>query len=185
MSINENDLKQLINAIDFAAIKHRFQKRKDPEATPYVNHPIKVARLLIEEGNVYDIDILMGAILHDTIEDTETTKEELIDNFGDKVTAYVVEMTDNKSIPKADRKRLQIENAPHKSPGAKLIKICDKICNVTDVVNNPPSWWELQRKKDYLEWAEKVVNALGDVHPKLYKIFNEKLSEGREILNAD
>lgn len=183
MTFNEDNLKQLINAVDFAANKHRFQKRKDPEATPYINHPIKVTRLLIEKGNVYDINVLIGAILHDTIEDTKTTKEELMEIFGNEVTSYVIEMTDDKSIPKAERKRLQIENAPNKSYGAKQIKLCDKICNITDVIHNPPDFWDLQRRKDYLDWAENVVAGLRGINPILEKIFDDKIKEGRKLLD--
>lgn len=185
MTFNEDNLKQLINAVDFAANKHRFQKRKDPEATPYINHPIKVTRLLIEKGNVYDINVLIGAILHDTIEDTKTTKEELMEIFGNEVTSYVIEMTDDKSIPKAERKRLQIENAPNKSYGAKQIKLCDKICNITDVIHNPPDFWDLQRRKDYLDWAENVVAGLRGINPILEKIFDDKIKEGRKLLDEN
>lgn len=175
---------KLIKAVDFAANKHKNQMRKGVEAAPYINHPIQVARLIIEVGEVRNINIILAAILHDTIEDTETTKEELLKEFGEIVTNYVLEMTDDKSLEKSERKRLQVLNASHKSPGAKLIKICDKICNITDVTHNPPSWWDLQRRKDYLDWAEKVVNALGEVNLKLNDIFNERLKEGRSILNA-
>jgi len=185
MTFNEHDLKQLFKAFNFAANKHRYQLRKGADSAPYINHPIKVAQLLIEVGGVYDIDIIMAAILHDTIEDTKTTQDELFEEFGEKVTEYVLEMTDDKTLEKKQRKLLQIQNAPHKSLGAKLIKICDKISNVTDVVHNPPSWWELQRRKDYLDWAEKVVNALGGVNMNLNELFNERLKEGRSILYAD
>lgn len=130
---------KLQEAISFAAIKHKDQRRKGANAEPYINHPLAVAKLLTVVANVYDIDILQAAILHDTIEDTETTREELFMKFGKEVTEYVIEMTDDKSLPKAERKRLQIVNAPHKSKGAKLIKLCDKICNVTDIMNNPPT----------------------------------------------
>lgn len=185
MTFNETELNRIFKALDFAANKHRYQLRKGADSAPYINHPIKVAQLLIEEGGIHDIDIIMGAILHDTIEDTKTTREELLDEFGKNVTDYVWEMTDDKTLDKKVRKLLQIQNAPHKSYGAKHIKICDKICNITDVVHNPPTWWELQRRKDYLDWAEEVVNALGEVNMRLKELFNERLKEGRSILNAN
>lgn len=185
MTFSEFDLKMIFKSLDFAANKHRYQLRKGADSAPYINHPIKVAQLLIEVGEVYDIDIIIAAILHDTIEDTKTTKEELYKEFSEKITDYVLEMTDDKTQEKIQRKLLQIQNAPHKSPGAKLIKICDKISNITDVVHNPPSWWELQRRKDYLDWAQKVVNALGEVNLNLNDLFNERLKEGRSILYAD
>jgi len=185
MKFNEKDLSGLFAAIRFAAEKHENQRRKNIESTPYVNHPLEVARLLIDVGKVYDLDIIKGAILHDTIEDTETTAEELIQHFGKEVTDYVIEMSDDKSLPKQERKRLQIENAPHKSRGAKLIKICDKICNITDVTHNPPSHWDFQRRKEYLVWAEAVVARLRGTNAKLEELFDVKLREGRKILNGD
>lgn len=130
-----------------------------------------------------DLNIILAALLHDTVEDTETTEAELLNNFGEEITSYVMEMTDDKSLDKKLRKDLQIKNAPHKSKGAKLIKICDKICNITDVINNPPHWRDSKRRTIYLDWAEKVVNALGEVHPYLQKTFFEKLAEGRKLLN--
>ncbi|MEO8514986.1 MAG: HD domain-containing protein, partial [Ignavibacteria bacterium] len=133
----------------------------------------------------YDPDILQAAILHDTIEDTETTQAELLMKFGKTVTDYVVEMTDDKSLPKAERKRLQIVNAPHKSKGAKLIKYCDKICNITDVMNNPPTHWSLERRKEYYDWAEQVVNALGREELKLDWYFEKRIREAREKLGME
>lgn len=174
---------KLLNAIWFAAEKHKNQRRKGVEGTPYINHPITVAKLLTDVGLVYDADIIQAAILHDTIEDTETTAEELLEHFGKEVTNYVVEMTDDKTLPKPERKRLQVENASHKSYGARHIKICDKICNITDVTNNPPGHWDLQRRKEYLDWAEKVVTALDEVNPNLKQLFEQRLNEGRKKLN--
>lgn len=185
MNFNEKDLSGLFTALKFAAEKHKDQRRKDAEATPYINHPLEVARLLINVGEIYDLDIIKGAILHDTIEDTETTEQELLDKFGKSVTGYVVEMTDDKSLPKEERKRLQILNASHKSIGAKQIKICDKICNVTDVTHNPPGFWDTQRRKNYLDWAESVVDELRGTNERLEKLFDQRLAEGRKILNVE
>ena len=112
---------KLLEAVDFAAYKHRFQLRKDKEATPYINHPIRVAKILSEAGED-DIDLLIAAVLHDTIEDTETTTDELKRQFGDVVCSLVLEVTDNKDLPKEERKRLQILNAPKKSERAKKLK---------------------------------------------------------------
>ena len=184
MNFNENDLSGLFAALKFAAEKHKDQRRKNVEATPYINHPLEVARLLIDVGRVYDLDIIKGAILHDTIEDTETTEQELEQHFGREVTDYVIEMSDDKSLPKEERKKLQILNSPHKSLGAKQIKICDKICNITDVTLNPPGHWELQRRKEYLDWAEAVVAGLRGINKELETLFDNRLKEGRAILYA-
>jgi len=182
--INET-IDKLLKATSFAAEKHKNQRRKGTQGEPYINHPIAVARLLTEIGQEYDLDVIQAAILHDTIEDTETTADELIKHFGKEVTGYVLEMTDDKSLPKPERKRLQVENAPHKSYGARHIKICDKICNITDVTNNPPGHWDLQRRKEYLDWAKQVVDALGEVNEDLGSLFIERYNRGKVLLNAD
>lgn len=127
----------LLKAIRFSAGKHRNQRRKDSLKSPYINHPIDVAQLLWDVGGVRDVHVLLAAILHDTIEDTRTRPDEIRDNFGDEVLSLVLEVTDDKSLPKPDRKRLQIETAPHKSVGAKLIRLADKCCNVRDIVSTP------------------------------------------------
>ena len=171
---------KLLEAISFAATKHKDQRRKGANAEPYINHPLAVAKLLTDVDIVYDVDILQAAILHDTIEDTETTKEELFMKFGTEVTDYVIEMTDDKSLPKAERKRLQIINAPHKSKGAKLIKLCDKICNVTDIMNNPPTHWNEERRIEYYNWAEQVVKALDCENSVLVRLFEKRVGEARK-----
>jgi guanosine-3',5'-bis(diphosphate) 3'-pyrophosphohydrolase len=110
---------------------------------------------LANVGKVEDFDVLIAAILHDTIEDTETTEEEITELFGETVCGYVLEVTDDKSLPKDERKQLQIEHAPHLSTGAKLIKLGDKISNITDVMNNPPAGWSIERRLEYINWGEK------------------------------
>lgn len=182
---NNLNIDKILNAVDFAAEKHKSQSRKGTVAAPYVNHPIAVAKLVTGVGKEYDINVIQGALLHDTIEDTETTAEELLGLFGEEVTDYVVEMTDDKSLLKSERKRLQVVNAPHKSKGAKLIKICDKICNITDVMNDPPTHWNLQRRNEYLDWAKHVVDALGEVNRNLKSLFIERYNRGKLLLNAN
>src|SRR5882672_11048687 len=134
----QNTVTTILKALRFASIKHRDQRRKDAEVSPYINHPIEVAELLARVGRVTDLVILQGAILHDTIEDTKTTPEELEAAFGPEVRRVVEEVTDDKRLPKAERKRLQIEHAPHLSECAKQIKIADKISNVQAVIKTPP-----------------------------------------------
>ena len=168
-----NNLNKLLEAASFAAKKHAGQTRKGANAEPYINHPLEVANLLANVGKIDDFDILIAAVLHDTIEDTKTTKTELTKRFGKKVCEYVLEVTDDKSLPKATRKQLQIEHAPHLSNGAKQIKLADKISNITDIVNSPPADWSLQRKLEYVEWGEKVVAGLRGVNSNLEKYFDE------------
>ncbi len=173
------DLITILKAAKFAAEKHRKQLRKGAESTPYINHPLEVARMLAEDGKVKDASIIAAALLHDTIEDTETTAEELLHHFGQEITSMVLEVTDDKSLEKSERKRLQIEHASHKSPGAALIKLADKISNVRDVGSSPPSHWDIQRRVDYLNWASAVVGALPIKDHILLTMFNEAVTQSR------
>src|ERR1039458_5901731 len=158
---------KLLKAIAFAADKHRHQRRKDAEASPYINHPIAVAAVLAAEGDVSDEATLIAAALHDTVEDTQTTFVELEKHFGSEVAGLVRELTDDKSLEKTERKRLQIEHARNSSIRAKQLKIADKICNVRDITDTPPAEWPLQRRRDYLTWSELVVAGCRGVNAKL------------------
>lgn len=170
--------KQLISAIAFAANKHKNQRRKDADASPYINHPIALANLLLNEAGVEDQRVLIAAVLHDTIEDTDTTEQELVRYFGKDVADIVLEVTDDKALPKAERKRLQIEHAAHISRRAKLVKLADKICNLRDITASPPADWSVDRKREYFDWAKSVVDRLRGVHPGLEHLF-DKAYEGR------
>lgn len=172
----------LLKAMYFSATKHRNQRRKDTEKSPYINHPIEVAHLLWTVGNVREISILLASILHDTIEDTQTSRAEISEAFGEEVLSLVLEVTDDKSLPKQERKRLQVENAPHKSFGAKLIKLADKCSNVRDVVDSPPPDWTLERRREYLLWTERVVAGLRGANPALEQYYDEHLSRGKIVL---
>ena len=163
----------IVRALEFAANKHRDQRRKDALASPYINHPIALANVLVHEGQVSDPTVLSAALLHDTVEDTQTTAAELREVFGEKIAAIVLEVTDDKSLLKAERKRLQIEHASHISREAKLVKLADKICNVRDVSDHPPAKWDLTRRREYFEWAKAVVDQMRGVHPALEKRFDE------------
>ena len=163
----------ILDALQFAAHKHRDQRRKDLEASPYINHPIALANVLWGEGGVHDPVVIEAALLHDTIEDTETTPAELRKRFGRKVASIVGEVTDDKALPKAERKRLQVEHAPHISREAKLVKLADKISNLRDMAASPPKTWPKSRVREYFDWAKRVVDALRGVHPRLERIFDE------------
>jgi len=172
-------LRLIFKALSFSAEKHKNQRRKGVDGAPYINHPIEVCNLLIS-CNVADLNTLVAAILHDTIEDTDTTQEEIKGLFGNDILELVEEVTDDKSLPKQVRKRLQIETGGKKSIKAKQIKIADKICNVTDIMNSPPAGWSLERKIEYFDWAEKVVNELKCTNDCLEKLFQERLYEARK-----
>ena len=167
------EMKNTFKALAFAAEKHRHQRRKDRDASPYINHPIALAAVLANEAGIEDSRVLMAALLHDTLEDTDATEQELVRLFGKEVADIVLEVTDDKSLPKAERKRLQVEHAPHISRRAKLVKLADKICNLRDLAARPPADWFVERKQAYFDWAKDVVAGLRGVHPGLEHLFDE------------
>jgi len=169
----EDDLALLLRAIAFAARKHRHQRRKDARGLPYINHPIALANVLYSEGGISDIHVLCAAILHDTLEDTTATRAELAEQFGEKIRDIVIEVTDDKRLPRRERKRLQIEHAEQLSPAAKLVKLADKICNLRDVLASPPVGWSRSRKREYFEWAKQVVDQMRGTHTDLERVFDE------------
>jgi guanosine-3',5'-bis(diphosphate) 3'-pyrophosphohydrolase len=156
----KGELALLLKALAFAAHKHRDQRRKDADASPYINHPISLADVLVNEGGVSDVEVICAALLHDTVEDTATTHAELVDAFGARVARIVAEVTDDKQLAKAERKRLQVVRAPHISPEAKLVKLADKIANLRDVAQRPPAGWDLARRREYFDWAKQVIDGL-------------------------
>ncbi len=182
MPVNEDELAFLMRAIKFAAEKHKKQKRKDGQ-TPYINHPIEVMETLANSGDVSDVEILAAAVLHDTIEDTGTTADELRTAFGDRVAFIVQECTDDKSLPKFERKRLQEEHAAHLSDGARQLKICDKVSNMRDMVEAPPPDWSWERRSEYLNWCRRVFKGLQGVNPKLDDLFERRIAESRRLLD--
>ena len=175
--MTEQDLKLLLKALTFAAYKHKDQRRKDVEASPYINHPISLANIICNEGHVVDIDVICGALLHDTVEDTQTTPDELEAEFGRAIRDIVMEVTDDKNLSKEERKRLQIEHAAHSSDKAKLVKLADKISNLRDILDNPPPDWSLERRQAYFDWANAVIDQLRGVHSQLETIFDEAYSK--------
>jgi guanosine-3',5'-bis(diphosphate) 3'-pyrophosphohydrolase len=174
--------RELLRALRFAAHKHRDQRRKGIDASPYINHPIEVAELIGRVGGIDDLAVLIAAVLHDTVEDTETTLQEIEETFGAEVRALVAEVTDDKSLPKAERKRLQIEHSPRLSGRAKLIKIADKACNVRDVTHSPPRGWDEERRREYLEWARRVVDGCRGANAELERYFDELLAQALEAV---
>lgn len=158
---------QLIQCVNFAAIKHRDQRRKDTVKTPYINHPIGVANILVTEGDVSNVNVLMAAILHDTVEDTETSFDEIEEHFGAEICKIVNEVTDDKSLPKQERKRLQIVHAATVSHEAKLVKLADKLYNLRDLCTCCPDGWTLERCDEYFKWAKQVVDNLRGTNQKL------------------
>lgn len=179
MAFKSDDISLILRALRFAAHKHRNQRRKGAEASPYINHPIDVAETLWNAGFVRDASVIIAALLHDTVEDTATTFAEIEQLFGPEVRSLVEEVTDDKSLPKAERKRLQASHAPHLSIGAKQIKFADKISNIRDIADAPPADWSQERKAEYLDWAEGVVAGLRGCNRELENLFDETISRAR------
>ena len=170
----------VLKATQFAALKHCDQRRKDGK-TPYIIHPISVAMILSEIGSIEDLEILSAALLHDTLEDTDTSAHELEKIFGSRVRIIVEELTDNDMLTFSQRKQMQIDNAPYLSKDATLVRIADKISNVSDVIENPPPEWNQKRCNKYVDWAEAVMNNCQKVNQDLENPFFELLTEYRKL----
>jgi len=175
----------IFSALKFAAGKHVKQRRKGSEDIPYINHPIEVAELLAGVGSVRDASILAAAILHDTVEDTDTTPEEIEQVFGSEIRSLVMECTDDKTLAKDERKAKQISSAPHKTEKAKLIKLADKTNNLKDMAVSPPSTWSLERRRNYINWSEQVVDGLKGQNKLLDEHYLEMLQKARRRLAED
>lgn len=173
MTIKSKDLALILTALEFSSHKHRDQRRKDNNASPYINHPISLANVLCNEGKITNAKVICAALLHDTIEDTETTEDELKIRFGKSITNIVLEVTDDKSLPKAERKLAQIEHAKHASKRAKLVKLADKICNLRDILFTPPAEWTMARKREYFDWSKAVIDEVRGTNKKLERVFDE------------
>jgi (p)ppGpp synthase/HD superfamily hydrolase len=166
----------LTRAFDFAARRHAGQRRKGSSSEPYVNHVAEVALLLAAATAGEDPALVIAGLLHDTVEDTGTTAEELAREFGEEVASLVLEVTDDKSLPQKERKLRQIATAAGKSAGARRIKIADKTSNIRAVVASPPVGWSAARRREYVAWAREVVERCRGVSPELERLFDEALS---------
>ena len=172
--MTDDPIPRILRAAAFAAERHRDQRRKGKDASPYINHPLALANLLAHDCGERDATLLMAALLHDTVEDTGTTFAEIERLFGASVAAIVREVTDDKSLSKAERKRLQVEHAAHISRPAKLVKLADKICNLRDLGDSPPPDWTRQRLREYFDWAKAVVDRMRGTHPQLEALFDRE-----------
>lgn len=179
-----DDMGLVFKALRYSAEKHNDQRRKDSRSSPYINHPIQVADTLWQVGGVRDAAVLAAAILHDTIEDTDATPAEIEREFGRDVLGLVMEVTDDRSLPQPVRKQLQIEHAAGLSTRAKLIKLADKLCNISDIIKFPPDDWSSQRKQEYLLWTEKVVQGLRGANKALEEQYDKALRKGKHELGA-
>lgn len=174
---NMSDVVSFAKALDFAARKHAAQRRKGEAHEPYLNHLAEVALLLAEATGGGDLNLVIAGLLHDTIEDTGTTFEELAGRFGEDVAVLVQEVSDDKSLPKPERKTIQVRTSPQKSDRAKMIKIADKISNLRAIIHSPPTGWSEERKREYFQWAARVVDGCRGVNRSLEERFDRVSSE--------
>jgi (p)ppGpp synthase/HD superfamily hydrolase len=172
----------ILDAAHYATLKHHGQKRKGAADVPYVAHVIDVARRLAA-ARPDDETLILAGLLHDVVEDTDGTREEIAERFGERVAALVMEVTDDKSLPKADRKRLQEEKAASKSEAAKRLKLADKASNLAALAESPPDW-SLKRRRAYMDWACRVVDAMRGVDEGLEAAFDDALLQARTALEG-
>ena len=182
---NTTGMALVLKALDFAARRHANQRRKGGRQVPYINHPVRVAYYLATVAGIEDPRLIAAALLHDTVEDTPATIEDIRTEFGDDVAAIVAEVTDDKSLEKKTRKRLQIEHAPEVSWAAAQLKIADKLSNVADISEAPPEGWSMQRRREYLGWTEEVIDRLPERHPKLEAEYRRTLAEAKAGLKTE
>ncbi|MGH8129270.1 MAG: HD domain-containing protein [Steroidobacteraceae bacterium] len=175
-----NGIALVLKAAAFSAHEHREHRRKDKQRTPYINHPLAVAEALCVEGRVHDPEILAAALLHDTLEDTETTYDELHREFGSRIAVLVAEVSDDKSLHKAKRKRLQVDRAGSLSSAAQQIEIADKLCTVRDILARPPSRWSAKRKRAYFEWAKEIVDQVRTANAEIAAKFDAAYAAWRD-----
>lgn len=174
----------LLAALTYAAYKHRDQRRKGAGSPPFINHAIEVADLLARVAGVTDAVTLQAAVLHDTLEDTDATPDELEREFGREVRQVVEEVTDEEGLDRVSRKRLQIERSVSLSHRAKLVRLADKIANVQAIAVNPPVDWSLERRMDYLLWTEEVVHGCRGCCDPLERLYDDALRRGLRVIGA-
>lgn len=161
----------VVRAAYFAGEKHRLQRRSDIEQTPYINHPLELAHILTEEGDIYCMDTICASLLHDTLEDTETSPEELNKHFGEIITSIVIEVSNDMTLNSQQRREYELRKVASLSNKAKLVKIADKLANIRDVSTMPPAGWTREKKQNYFDFALEIVDQVKDASPRLHQIF--------------
>jgi guanosine-3',5'-bis(diphosphate) 3'-pyrophosphohydrolase len=182
--MSDRNIFLLMKALFFASVKHQSHKRNDRNRSPYLNHPVSVAYYLSSCG-ITDPDILCAALLHDTLEKTETTREELLREFGQKILSIVEELTDDPALSKKEQHEAQIRNAPLESHEAKIIKIGDKISNITHLKENSPLDLDSKKKLEYLNWTRQVIDGIRGTNTCLENRYDEQYEKTRKILEGN
>ncbi len=185
MPDGDDDIRRILDAARFAAEKHAGQVRKGAKREPYINHLIEVAGLLAEDAKTLDVPLIVAGLLHDTIEDAGVTREEIAARFGGDVASLVMEVTDDKSLPKQVRKDLQVETAPKKSPRAQRLKAADKISNLRSLRDSPPADWTPERRREYAAWARRVIDGCRTLDGFLKSEFDRTHAEVSDAMSRD
>jgi (p)ppGpp synthase/HD superfamily hydrolase len=174
----------LLKALAFAAARHRDQRRKGAGAPPFINHSIEVAEIIARVAGVTDPITLQAAVLHDTLEDTETRADEIEAEFGPEVAAVVLEVTDDRRLSREERRRRQEADAAGLSTAAKLIRVADKVANVRAIAHAPPVDWSTERRLDYVRWSQRVVTGCRGCSPDLEAYYDDAAREAAAVLEA-
>jgi (p)ppGpp synthase/HD superfamily hydrolase len=182
--MRQDAVSKILNAAQAAARWHAKQRRKGSARAPYINHLLEVAKLVDQATGSKDPDLIVAALLHDAIEDQGVSRAAIAEQFGEDVAALVDEVSDDKSLPQEVRKRLQVEQAAKKSRRAKILKLADKISNVTDIGNDPPPDWSVERQRQYVQWGRDVVAGLRGTSPELERLFEEAAAEAERLINS-
>jgi GTP diphosphokinase / guanosine-3',5'-bis(diphosphate) 3'-diphosphatase len=182
--MRQDAISKILDAAQAAACWHATQRRKGSAGVPYINHLVEVAKLVNRPTGSTDSDLIVAALLHDAIEDQGVSRAAIAEQFGEDVATLVEEVSDDKSLPQEVRKRLQVEHAPKKSRRAKILKLADKISNVTDIGNDPPPDWSVERQQQYVQWGRDVVAGLRGASPELERLFEEAAAEADRLINS-
>jgi guanosine-3',5'-bis(diphosphate) 3'-pyrophosphohydrolase len=175
------EVSRLLEALDFAAVRHSAQRRKGPDAAPYVNHLIEVASLVANVGGVVDLDVLIAAVLHDVLEDTPTTADEVTERFGTRVCAFVQALSDDKSLPRRRRREIALEELPAAEPLVHVIKLADLASNIKLL----PSNWTDDRKREYLQWSEHAATICSPSCQPLAELYWERAGKTRARFESE
>ena len=182
-ALSQDQVFLIFDALDFAAEKHEGQTRRNKAKTPYISHPIGVTNILMTVGEVKDSALIIAGLLHDTVEGTQTSLEEISKKFGKDVAQYVKEVSHDKDLSAEERKRIQVIEASHKSSGAAQINFADKLYNLNDLLTHRPEGWSQERIDRYFEWAESVVNRLPATNPELKQAVDQVIDQYWESQN--
>jgi len=176
-ALNEKDAEAVLGAAIFATEKHKSQVRSNEKKTPYIIHPIEVADLVMKIGHVYDKDVLITALLHDVMDDTQTTYEQITSLYGTKVSSYLEEMTSKQGLSLKEQKKQQIMQAFRQNPSVAIIKLSDKLSNLKTLATSPPPSWSRDRIDQYFQWAQTVIENLPESNQLLKKAVKNVISD--------